>query len=418
MPYNRERLDYFFKKYKLDGLLATQPETLKYFGYKLWFDSAREWMLKPGGSSRTGLRNLCLIMKKSKPVVIVPAFALSYYNGDPDNVITYGPFAIINEDNTAESKDIRLKNKSEKIFAQKLKEGIFGNSHSALKYLLKESKSDNLRIAVEYDGVSNDFRNELNTALNRFQTVDGSQLLRIIRMVKSPSELEIMREGFKITEEALHTAIKEIKPGVSFQVLLNAYIDFVESRGADFEHLVIMQNGTGMTDRKDFLIEGGRIIGFDAGIIYRSYITDTGITVFQEQGPKEDIDLYRKLYSIIEAGISAIKPGMRCYSIYEKMKEKSLKLSLENILFEGHGVGLSFREYPAINPNIRYNFYNGFEEQSADFTLEDNTVINLELGAHYFGRKTIQIEKTLIVNKDGCEPITTQDRNEPVFLIR
>jgi Xaa-Pro dipeptidase len=177
-----------------------------------------------------------------------------------------------------------------------------------------------------------------------------------------------------------------------------------------------MQSGLGMTENRDYIFDDKMIFGFDAGIIYENYVSDTGLTVFWGPYNKRDLEIYKRLLSIIDEGFASMRPGVRCLDVYKAMKSKSNEMGMVDITFEGHGVGLSFREYPYINADVEYKYNNGFEKTSANFVLEKSMVINLELGYHIFGEKTFQIEKTILVTENGTEPITRQDRSLPIMI--
>ena len=93
-----------------------------------------------------------------------------------------------------------------------------------------------------------------------------------------------------------------------------------------------------------------------------------------------------------------------------------IKNKLENVIFEGHGIGLSSKEYPIINNSVNYAFNNGFKEISADFVIEENMVINLEICCNYFTKKTFMIEKTYFVKKNSNNQIKMQYRDNPILL--
>ena len=194
------------------------------------------------------------------------------------------------------------------------------------------------------------------------------------------------------------------------------YKEIVFKEDAVYEHFFIFPNGLGMNDNDSYIIENNKIMGFDAGIIYKKYISDAGLTLFNGQYNKNDLETYKKLFAIIESGVQKIKPGAKCLDIYKAMVETRDRYGLKNAFFEGHGIGLSFREYPVINGNIDYQFHDGFADRSANFTLEKNMVFNFELGMHIPNIKTFQIEKTFVVSENAYREFDFQNRSEPLFI--
>lgn len=119
---------------------------------------------------------------------------------------------------------------------------------------------------------------------------------------------------------------------------------------------------------------------------------------------------------MIETGVSSVKSGISCSYIYKKMVKKMKSFNFSGSTFEGHGIGLRFREYPTINPNLGYNYINGFKSMSAEFVIEKGMVINFETSYSIFARKSFQIEKTVIVTDNGSRSLEFQKRQGPVFI--
>ena len=399
------------ENHNLDAVIVLTPESIKYFGYEQWADATRNWMLEPGGDSSNAYLNICIIPFGEKPLFILNSFTLSFFNGNLKRVLPYGHFF---KEITSDLKKIENK-QSEKII-EKLKSGIFINQNEALTYLLKKLNLKNSRIAIECDGVNKKKLETIKSTLEKNKLFDGSELLRLTRMIKTADEINLLKKCFGLTESALIDTIKIIKPKITMGELIDYYKNYIESKGASYQHLSLLALGQGMTESRDYSLNKNMIMGFDAGIILDKYISDTGLTVFWGSYKKSDLVMYDKLYDIVKYGFDAIKPGVNCSRVYHIMKSICEKNDLTNATFEGHGIGLSFREYPIINDKIKYKYFNGFNEVDADFIIEENMIINLELGYHYLGEETYQIEKTVQVTKTGNKQIVSQNRKCP-FLI-
>jgi len=226
----------------------------------------------------------------------------------------------------------------------------------------------------------------------------------------------LIENCFRITENAFLKALNDIEPNTVLENLKNVFKNEIYRDDAIYEHFFIFPKGLGMTDQNGFVIEKNNVLGFDVGIISDGYISDTGMTVFFGQYQKDDLEIYKNLFEMIETGVQSVKPGVRCSSVYKKMVEKMGSYKFSGNTFEGHGVGMSFREYPAINSNIGYEYSNGFENISSDFIIEKGMVINFETSYNVFDQKTFQVEKTVIVTDKGADSFTFQNRQQPVFI--
>jgi Xaa-Pro aminopeptidase len=185
---------------------------------------------------------------------------------------------------------------------------------------------------------------------------------------------------------------------------------------AQFVYYTIFPRGLGVVDCKNYIVEENSVFGLDVGAAYENYVSDTGLTVFFGNVSNMDYDNYKKCLSVLEAGYRSIKPGVYCSDIFKAMKLTASGLKLDKILYEGHGIGLSFREYPVINGCLDYFYDDGFFSRNADFVLQENMVFNLEVSWFCLYQKSIQIEKTFFVTKNGCQELDFQQRNEPVVI--
>lgn len=417
MLFNLEIANNLMEKYRLDGLLFIDPASLGYFGYNLFFNSAREWMLKPGGSNNSGVINFCLVPFKKKPVYIIDAFSVSGLNTkveDIGEIVVYRPFI-----NTGKSNNLiknSFKNPLDYKLNQIFKNGIFKTQMEALDHVLDKYNLKNSRIAIEKDGISEVLINEINKEFNNCKFFNGSEFIRLIRMIKTAEEINVIEKCFDITEKAFDQSIKTIKPDSILYNLKNTFKNIIEKENAIYLQYFIFPNGLGMTDLDSYIIEKDKIMGFDSSIIFNGFISDTGLTLFNGKYDKKNLEIYNKLLDIIESGIEKVKPGMNCSQIYKAMENKKNHHNLSNAAFEGHGVGRSFREYPVINGNLSYSYNNGFENIGADFTIEKDMVVNFEIGLPYFNEKTFQIEKTVMVTSNGYRNLVFQDRTQPIFL--
>lgn len=81
----------------------------------------------------------------------------------------------------------------------------------------------------------------------------------------------------------------------------------------------------------------------------------------------------------------------------------------------GHGIGLHPSEYPLITGNLNYTYHDGFEQRSADFTLEKNMTISIEAPYYIFGQVSYTIEVSAVVSENGYKGLVTQNRCKPIM---
>lgn len=419
MTYNLNYAYKLMEKYNLEALIAIAPNTLKYFGFNPWINHTEEWMFKPGGSNVGAMNNMCVIPYKKEPFYILSAELLTFLSSmDFKKVYPYGIFNdLTSSDCNHYFKELNYFNNEIEIkISEIFKKGIFKDCLSALTAVIRESKLENSRMGIEKNGLSKILFEKILKKFPKCEFINSTELFRILRMVKSSEELKLIEKCAVITELALNESLKILSPKKTFGEIISRFKDSLYKNHANFEHFIYLPKGLGCLSNYNYPIENNYIFGIDVGAILNNYISDTAVTIFLGKYDHNDLEIYKKLLDIIYTGLDTTKPGICCKEIYQSMLNKQEKYGLKNCKFEGHGIGLSCREYPVINKEIGYYYFDGFDRLSSDFMLEENMVFNIEINMHIFGTKTFQIEKTASVTKNGVKKIQCQDRDLPVMI--
>jgi Xaa-Pro dipeptidase len=422
MVFNLGFANKIMEDYKLDALIATKVQTLKYLGFDFWYSTAEEWMTKPGGSDKNAIVNFCIIPYKKKPVYILIAMSIAFlkdFNKKSSDyeVVLFGHFN--NLDEKKKSLKVKLEflnNAEQKVSKCMMKDEIFENSLSALYHTFNKLNLNNSRIGLEFGGISENTFEDINKNLKSCRIYGADELFRLIRMIKTQEELKIIGECAEINEAALLESIKSIKSSKSLNDAYLQYNKTIFDKSALFEHYIVGSYGLGNFIGSDYFIGKQMICGLDTGAVYKNYVSDAGLTLFVGDCDKKFYDEYKKTHEVIEAGLNSITPGVKCSIIYKNMETMRNKYNLNNLSLSGHGIGLSFTEYPKINKKLDYYYNDGFSKKSADFTIEKDMVFNLEVTNHDFGEKTIHIEKTIFVTENGFEEPIFQNRSKPVGI--
>lgn len=422
MAFNLDFANKIMEDYKLDAIIATKVQTLKYLGFDFWYSSAEEWMTKPGGSDKNAIINFCIIPYKKKPVYILIAMSIPFLK-DFDQKSSDYEIVLFSHFNNLDEKKKSLKDKPEflnisekKVSEYMIKDGIFKNSLSALYHTFNELNLNNSRIGLESGGINEKTLEDINRNLKSCSIFKADELFRLIRMIKSQKELKIIAECAEINETALFESIKSIKCSKSLNDAYLKYNKIIFDKSALFEHYIVGSFGLGNFDGGDYFVGEKMVCGLDTGAVYKNYVSDAGLTLFIGNCDKKYYDEYKKTLEVIDTGLNSVTPGVKCSVIYKNMERIRNKYNLNNLSLSGHGIGLSFTEYPKINENLDYNYNDGFSKRSADFIIEKNMVFNLEVTNHDFCEKTIHIEKTLFVTDNGFKLPNLQDRSKPVEI--
>lgn len=187
-------------------------------------------------------------------------------------------------------------------------------------------------------------------------------------IIKSPKEIEILREGGKHLAQVLDVVQEAVRPGVSTKDLdaiaerticelgdTPAFLGY-QPYGADFPYpgticISINDEIVHGIPKENRILKEGDIVGLDLGLIHKGLITDSARTVgvgkISEKAQKL-IDATKKALAV---GISVAVPGMHIGDIGYAI-ERFVKPHKYGIVRElgGHGVGRHVHEEPFI-PN-------------------------------------------------------------------
>lgn len=253
-------------------------------------------------------------------------------------------------------------------------------------------------------------------------------------IVKTKDELAALREGGRHIARHLHELSKMVKPGANalqlemrarelceengdVAILLGYKYD--KNRPAYHSALCVSVNdmivhSPAADNGAEF--EDGDVVKIDFVIKHGEYCLDSAVTVIAGK-PKseEDVRLLAAAREALKAGIAAAKTGNTTGDIGHAVESiaKKHKLGFPRNL-SGHGIGKSIHEIPHV-PN--------FGEPGEGDELKEGMVITVEpmfaLGSgdlfidkdgHGYrtkdGSRTVHVEHTIIVRKDGGEILT------------
>ena len=182
--------------------------------------------------------------------------------------------------------------------------------------------------------------------------------------IKTPYEIDIMREAGRINAESLAAAVAMIKPGVTTGEL-NVAFEAVQKK---YDVSSPFKNYPGpypypasiCTSINDELVHGipskrklkdGDIISIDCGTVYEGFVGDMAVTVAVGEVSKETQRLMDVTKKALEIAISKMVPGNTVgdigHAVETFVEEKGFYITRT---YTGHGVGRKMHEGPQV-PN-------------------------------------------------------------------
>jgi len=285
---------------------------------------------------------------------------------------------------------------------------IENNGMTAIKYF----GIDSLGGFIKEKGFSSlgvDYSNATVKEYNEYKTLgieifDCSNLIDVKKAVKDEIELSLIVKACAIVQKAYHTAIKEVKEGVTELELKDRIESLIVEFGAigpSFETIVAFgANGavphhvTGKTK-----LQKNMPILIDVGANVDGYFSDLTRTCYFGVPSKKFIDCYN---AVLLANVKAeeeIRAGMTTDKAdavaREYLKGKNLDGYFTHSL--GHGVGTRIHEYPTLSPK-------------KSTALEEGTVFTVEPGVYFDGEFGIRIEDTVVIDGGKVKRLFTDSK--------
>ena len=345
--------------------------------------------------------------------LIVPSQEMTYVSASNtwiSDFYTYGgKSALIQEsENVIESAEdntyLNLQNNDDKRFPTAVE---------ALIASIKNNTTKKLRIAIDEDKMTHKSTLKLKEELDNCELIPSSDLLRLIRMVKTDDEISAMKAAADLNETACTKVCNEIKIGMKELDIAEIYAQEV-GKGLGkwlWFHFGSGRRSVGIFPPTEKKIQPGEMWKFDAGLSLNNYQADTGWGGVIGQPNAQQNMIWEATLRGYNSAMSVIKEGVRPSEIQNAMLKGTQDggLADHSGTFAGHAIGLEMRELPYVLGNKKM-VNSLYLPEDTDIPLPENTVLCIENPCQIFGVGGTQIEQTIIVKKSGYELLTKQDR--------
>jgi Xaa-Pro dipeptidase len=276
----------------------------------------------------------------------------------------------------------------------------FSNSLGALK------ASGATRVGIEPRSLRVLELRFIETALPGVELVSCEDLIASLRMRKDEEEVAQMLIAVDIAQNALLATLPSVKVGVTEKemaaLLIQHLLQFGSGGELPFQPIVAFGANSANPHAvpTDYAAREGDMILFDWGANTNGYFSDLTRT-FALGDPG---DVLRGAYMAVQAanaaGRAASKPGVTAGSVDAATRHEIEQLGLGEYFTHrtGHGLGLEVHEEPYIRAGN-------------DAILDVGMTFTVEPGVYLNGKGGIRIEDDMLITKEGCESLSTLDRD-------
>ncbi len=245
----------------------------------------------------------------------------------------------------------------------------------------------------------------LKRALPEARFVDGSEVLRRLRAVKSSREIECLRRAARAAEGGLLRMADAVRAGVSVGDLSAAWkagaLESARVGGFTLSgHWDFLSVGPDLSDMRAVVSEGA-LIKADVGTLVDGYSSDGARTFSFGKASPLALRIFDALEQAFEAGLERLRPGNTFASVHHAMMTAMRSAGFDEYA-RGHfghsvGAGVGIEEWPF------------FSAETTEI-IRPNMVVALEAPFYAQGLGALMIEDQFLITQRGAEPMNTLPR--------
>jgi Xaa-Pro aminopeptidase len=230
--------------------------------------------------------------------------------------------------------------------------------------------------------------------------IDATFTFEVLRAVKSPQELELLRTASEKVIDSMLAVIANHGPGATKRQLVDALRREEESRDLKFEYCLCNIGTDFNRAPSDQVWRKGEVLALDSGGNYKGYIGDLCRMAVAGEPDHELQDLLGEIEEIQQAARKPIRAGSLGRDIYREPEALIARSpNARELSFVAHGMGIVSHEAPWLTDrcSVPYPAYH------ADRPLETGMVISIETTLLHPRRGFIKLEDTVTVAEEGWE---------------
>eukprot|EP01107_Rhizomastix_libera_P016296 TRINITY_DN668_c0_g1_i2.p1 TRINITY_DN668_c0_g1~~TRINITY_DN668_c0_g1_i2.p1 ORF type:complete len:314 (-),score=90.84 TRINITY_DN668_c0_g1_i2:70-1011(-) len=248
--------------------------------------------------------------------------------------------------------------------------------------------------------------------------------------VKSPEDIQKMRDAGRVAREVLDVASRCVRPGITTDEIDRIVHEACIERGAypsplnyrNFPKSVCTSVNEvichGIPDSRELI--DGDIVNLDVTTYFQGFHGDLNETIPVGNINEESKKLIKTTYECLEKAIAIVRPGT-AYSEIGDVIEKYIKANGLSVVraYTGHGIGRLFHTVPTVL-HYGHNRAAGIMKAGHTFTIEPMINVGRSDAVHWpddwtavtaDGSLSAQFEHTILVTEDGAEVLTRRTEN-------
>lgn len=223
----------------------------------------------------------------------------------------------------------------------------------ALKKALAELDGSQLRRVAIDPEMRADALLELLDAAPEIRAVNGAPLMRALREVKQPNEIEVLERSAASADHAMRAAMAACRPGVTEAEVAAAASGAFRELGAVEPWVCVASGRNGAFPHHETsarVIEAGEPIVIDLGAKLEDYASDITRMMYVGEPSSHYLEVHEVVEAAVQAALATARPGVTCGEVDHAARSVIEDAGYGDRFLHrtGHGLGLSTHEAPWI----------------------------------------------------------------------
>lgn len=368
-PFDTQKLDRLLEEQGIDVLIASSKHNIQYLlgGYRFFFFDSFD----------------AIGVSRYLPLLV-------YFRNRPEQTVYLG--------NRMEAYEEAL----DRFWVPRVANKFWGTRDAALGAVeaVRSVVDSPNTIAIESAFLPADAYQALAAEFPNSRFVDGLVPLERLRSVKTPAELQLVKEASERVVSAMLAAFANHTPGATKNELVQSLRVEEVARGLKFEYCLVTAGANTNRAPSDQPWNAGEIASLDSGGNLEGYIGDLCRMGILGQPDSELVDLLAEVDAIQMAARKPIRSGAMGASVFEEaQRQLAISPHRGNIDFMAHGMGLISHEAPRLTGKGAVPY----PGDDALRPLEAGMVLSIETTLTHSVRGFIKLEDTVAVTDAGWE---------------
>ena len=239
-------------------------------------------------------------------------------------------------------------------------------------------------------------------------TLQPCSVIETARRVKSPAEIEILKQSQRINETIFNAVVEKIRPGMSEREVQGMILTEIATRtdvdGYSFTPIVAAGGNAWeihhLPDHTE--IKASDMLLLDLGVFYQGYASDMTRTICMGTASKAMHEIYITVGKAQEAAIEAMLPGAQTHDIDHAARSIITAAGYGKTFTHGlgHSIGLETHD-PGLN----------LSPFTPNEILLPGMAFTVEPGIYLDGAFGVRTEDIVIITENGNQNITQQSHS-------